>query len=248
MSFLYRDFHDEICDAGKVKGFKCEAFARISGYEHFALTRRGTGSGSQIYLSAGIHGDEPAGCLAILHLLRNLEFDEHNDWFLCPALNPQGLSNNTRENADGVDLNRDYRWPVSAEVKAHIRWLAGTPPCRLYLSFHEDWEAEGFYLYELSNCAAPSIARPILRAAGAVMPLEQKAVVDEHPLASPGYIAHPPEADDPEHWPEAIYHLSRSPHLSYTFETPSRRPMKVRVAAHVRSAEIALEAFSRQPV
>ena len=43
------------------------------------------------YVSAGMHGDEPAGPLAALELLRSGALDE-GSWLLCPALNPADFS------------------------------------------------------------------------------------------------------------------------------------------------------------
>src|SRR5688572_28327193 len=45
-------------------------------------------AGPRVYLSSGIHGDEPAGPLAILNLMEEGFFaDGLVDWVLCPALN-----------------------------------------------------------------------------------------------------------------------------------------------------------------
>ena len=52
--------------------------------------------------------------------------DDAEIW-LCPCLNPTGFPRNTRENAGGVDLNRDYKHRRSAEVRAHIAWLQRQP-------------------------------------------------------------------------------------------------------------------------
>ena len=58
--------------------------------------------------------------------------------WLCPCLNPTGFPLNRRENAEGIDLNRDYRHLQSAEVRAHIDWLGRQPFFDLTLCLHED--------------------------------------------------------------------------------------------------------------
>ncbi len=79
----------------------------------------------RIYISTGIHGDEPAGPLAALRLIQENHWPENAEIFLLPCLNPIGFTLNRRENANGIDLNRDYRNPKSAEVlRAHR--VAGT--------------------------------------------------------------------------------------------------------------------------
>lgn len=56
-----------------------------------------------------IHGTEPAG-LAVISQLRRLPLPPHVHLWLVPTVNPDGLAAGTRQNAHGVDLNRN--WPV----------------------------------------------------------------------------------------------------------------------------------------
>src|SRR5882724_1465461 len=114
--------------AGTTAGFRVERFGVAAEIPLFALTKRTPGPRPRIYLSAGIHGDEPAPPLALLRLLDQGFFDARATWFLCPLLNPIGMSLRTRENADKIDLNRDYRQTKSVEIAAHIRWLERQPP------------------------------------------------------------------------------------------------------------------------
>src|SRR3569623_1605664 len=69
--------------------------------------RRATpGARANLYLSAGIHGDEPSGPLALLELLKANNWPLANLWIV-PCLNPTGFRLNQRENAEGFDLNRE---------------------------------------------------------------------------------------------------------------------------------------------
>ena len=63
----------------------------------------------RIYLSSGSHGDEPAAPLAMLRLITENIWPKDAELWLCPCLNPTGFPANTRENAAGEDLNRDYK-------------------------------------------------------------------------------------------------------------------------------------------
>ncbi len=112
-----------------------------------------------------MHGDEPAGPLAVLRLLQEDDWPGDAAIWLCPCLNPTGFPLNRRENASGIDLNRDYRHLQSAEVRAHVAWLERQPRFDLALCLHEDWESNGFYLYELNPENRPSFAEKILEAA-----------------------------------------------------------------------------------
>ena len=69
----------------------------------------------RIYLSTGIHGDEPAGPLAALRLLQENQWPANAELWFCPCLNPMGFVLNRRENDQGIDLNRQYRHLETAE-------------------------------------------------------------------------------------------------------------------------------------
>jgi len=116
-------------------------------FHHAPSALRNPQSAVRIYISAGIHGDEPAAPLAALKLLQENRWPAGAEICLLPCLNPVGFQLNRRENADGIDLNRDYRNPQAAETRAHIAWLERQPQFNFYLCLHEDWESHGFYLY-----------------------------------------------------------------------------------------------------
>jgi len=191
------------------------------------------GPGNRVYLSAGMHGDEPAGPIALLEMMRAGFFSDRIHWFICPALNPGGLAASRRENADGVDLNRDY-WALSTpEVAAHTEWLDSQPAPDLCISLHEDWETRGFYFYEINlGEDDPERAAAILAAVSPWFPAEAGPEIDGHECREPGWIYHPAEPDLPEGWPEAIYLAKMGCPLSFTFETPSCGKLAARVASH----------------
>jgi protein MpaA len=56
-----------------------------------------------------IHGNEPAG-LAVVHLLEQMRPVRGIDLWIVENMNPDGYAAHTRQNADGVDLNRNFPW------------------------------------------------------------------------------------------------------------------------------------------
>ncbi|MGH7956561.1 MAG: M14 family metallopeptidase [Opitutaceae bacterium] len=237
------EFTARIEAAGRARGFRIERFGEMGGTPLLALTRRTPGPRPRIYLSAGIHGDEPAPPLALLTLLENGVFDTRAVWFICPLLNPAGFVCRTRENADGVDLNRDYKTLRSLEIQAHARWLQRQPNFDVTVHVHEDWEAKGFYLYELCSNGDRSIARAMIDAVVQVLPIESATVIDGFTVAGPGIIR--PVADPllRDVWPEAIYLRAHHTRLGYTIETPSSLPLARRIAALTTAIEAALRAL-----
>jgi len=203
-------------------------------------------AGPRIYLSAGMHGDEPAGPLALLELLRSGLFDNAFHWLICPALNPGGLSIQRRENPDGVDLNRDYWLQSTLEVAAHRAWLDAMGAPDLFISLHEDWETSGFYLYEINlGEDNPERAQTIINATRSWFLPEPGPEIDGHLARAPGWIYHAAEPDLPEGWPEAIYLAKQGCPLSFTFETPSQAALSSRVAAHTAAVTKAVKMMKK---
>ena len=222
----------------RAAGFGADTFGEIAGVPLLALTRPAPAARPRVYLSAGIHGDEPAPPQALLELLAGGFFDDACSWFVCPVLNPGGLARGTRENPEGRDLNRDYRSRVAAEVRAHVAWLRRQPAFELTLCLHEDWEARGFYLYELNPDRRPSLAEPIVAAVQAIGPIDEAEIIDGRP-ARGGVIRPDGDPAKRDQWPEAIYLRAHHTRLSYTLETASGRPLAERVAAHRAAVEAA---------
>ena len=197
--------------------------------------------GKPAYLSAGMHGDEPAGPLAALELLRSGFFEKGMAWTICPALNPTGLAANTRENAEGIDLNRDYLRRQSIEIRAHAEWLESQPCPQCFFSLHEDWETSGFYFYEINlGDDRPDRAAAIMDAVRPWFPPEPEALIDDHETRAPGWIYHHADADLPDLWPEAIFLAKRGCPVSFTYETPSSAELESRIAAHVAAVQRAV--------
>jgi hypothetical protein len=232
--------------AALAAGADVETFGEVAGCPLIAITRRTPGPRPRIYLSAGIHGDEPAPPLALLEMLAAGIFDDRAHWFICPLLNPAGFLHRTRENAAGLDLNRDYRETKSAEIAGHIAWLRRQPNFDVTLCVHEDWESKGYYLYELNPQDRPSLAEPMLAAVARVCPIDPSGMIDGR-LALQGIIRPIGEPWDRPEWPEAIYLRAHHAKLGYTVESPSAFPLAQRVAAHRAALETALALTCGKP-
>jgi hypothetical protein len=199
----------------------------------------------RVYISTGIHGDEPAGPLAVRYLLQANEWPRDFDYWLCPCLNPTGFASNRRENGEGLDLNRQYLHPEAAETRAHIAWLERQPKFDLCLCLHEDWESHGFYVYELNADNQPSLAEAIVRGAAEVCPIDLSEQIEGRP-AREGIIRPSIDPRSRPQWPESFYLLTYKTRLSYTLEAPSDFPLAARVAALVAGVNAALGAFAKR--
>jgi len=236
----------DVESAAQTRGWTSEIFHDDNKFQLFALKRGAVvssqKSAARIYISAGIHGDEPAGPLAALKLIQDNHWPSNAEIFLLPCLNSVGFLLNTRENAGGIDLNRDYRSPKSAETRAHIAWLERQPKFDLYLCLHEDWESHGFYLYEQNPDSQNSLAYKIIEAVQKVCPIDLSETIEGR--ESRGGIVRPKilPLERPD-WPEAFYLITEKSRLGYTLEAPSDFPLSTRVNALVAGVKAALKNY-----
>jgi hypothetical protein len=194
-----------------------------------------------VYLSSGIHGDEPAGPLALLEFLSDQSLPQRSSWYVCPVLNPTGIKLGIRENFQGIDLNRDYLCPKSKEIAAHTAWLDGLQ-FDLAISLHEDWESTGFYYYEINQLKdQPQRYHKMREALSPIMKMDRNVLIDGHSVREMGWIYHDTDPDEPSHWPEAIFLAAKGCGLSFTLETPSSLDLKLRVRAHKAAVHSILE-------
>ena len=236
--------------AARTHGWAVEEIQAGPRLELLALTRirspnqlsQTTSHPPRIYISAGIHGDEPAGPLAVRQLLQNNQWPTNLNIWLCPCLNPAGFVLNRRENAEGADLNRQYLQPTAPETIAHIGWLERQPGFDLALCLHEDWESHGFYVYELNPDNRPSLAEAIVRRVAEVCPIDRSEMIEGRP-ARDGIISPSTDPRSRPQWPEAFFLLTCKTRQTYTLEAPSDFPVAARVAALVNGVTAAVEAF-----
>ncbi|MDQ8202632.1 M14 family metallocarboxypeptidase [Pelagicoccus sp. SDUM812003] len=243
--FDYGRFSERFDLRARENGFQKTSLLRVDG-DDIALWRKPAAAGEtdkRVFVSAGVHGDEPAGPLALLSLLESDAFAKDFEWILLPALNPSGLRLGTRENRDGIDLNRDFLRLQSQEIQAFTRWWRRDMPqgCALHFSLHEDWEFSGFYFYAINSSPLRCFAHDLQRQLAQHITLQAKGPIDDHELDAPGLIVHRCEADEPEGWPEAIWISKHHPALSYTFEAPSSQPLEKREAGLAICLKSAIE-------
>jgi murein peptide amidase A len=210
-------------------------------HQLFKPTRTAIQIPKRLYISAGMHGDEPAGPRAVLELMMENEWPEGIEVWLCPCLNPTGLASNQRENAQGLDLNRQYLSLRAEETRAHVAWLEQQPAFDFTLCLHEDWEAHGFYVYELNPDNRPSLAEEIVRRVAHVCPIDPSPLIEGRD-ARQGIIRPSSAPFSRFDWPEAFYLIHHKTRLSYTLEAPSDFPLTTRIGALVTGVRAVLDA------
>jgi len=130
----------------------------------------------RVFLSGGIHGNEPAGAETEARFIESLAGGDTRfsnvSFDIIPITNPWGWSHDVRYNQAGRDINRDFASFATQEAKMISAYLEDKH-YDLMIDDHEDPTGKGFYLYQY---AMPDqvVARKVIGAIrGMGYPIEQ---------------------------------------------------------------------------
>jgi hypothetical protein len=188
-------------------------------------------------LFAGVHGDEPAGCHALVRFLTALAAEPGRaagyDLSVYPVVNPTGLEDRTRTNRAGRDLNREF-WRHTAQPEVIIvedELRAGRFDGLVTL--HADDTCEGLYGYSHGRTLDEMLLKPALTAAECVLPRDGRDRIDGFVAREgvicecfQGILAPPPE--------------SKPQPFNLIFETPGLAPPEQQVVAGVAALDTIL--------
>ena len=191
-----------------------------------------------VYLSTGVHGDEAAPPWALLEwAAANIETLRRGSFVISPCLNPVGLVSNTRMDGRGLDLNRRFHMSRDPLIKAWQGFMKGRD-LTLSLCLHEDYDAQGCYVYEISK-SRQVLSEVPMAAIESILPRDLRRSIEGR-NAKQGIIR-PKVIPAGIRGPEAIVLHQKGCPVSITFETPSEFSLNDRVQAHRRFIEVTLE-------
>jgi protein MpaA len=217
-------------------GLRLTQIALVDGFPVYCLKSPALRERGGLYLSAGIHGDESGSTEGLLEWanragpgLRAMPV------LVFPCLNPWGLVMNRRSDADGNDLNRLFHLDQHPTVAA-VRAVAGPYQFDAAMLLHEDYDAHGVYLYELSG--RQKVGDSILNAADTVIPRDRRFRVEGR-RAKDGIVQvrFSLKRFEKIGHPEAVWLHLRGCGRSITFETPSEASLEARVLAHAAAVD-----------
>ncbi|MDR0353323.1 MAG: M14 family metallocarboxypeptidase [Opitutaceae bacterium] len=193
-------------------------------------------------LFAGLHGDEPAGCEALVRFLCDLEDNPEEvagyDLIAYPLCNPTGYADNTRPNSSGRDLNREFwRGSFQPEVRILERELRAHRFDGL-ITLHADDTCDGVYGYTHGRVLNEALLRPALDAGARHLPRDTRPRIDGFTAAEgiirecfQGVLTAPPE---------------QTPRpFDVIFETPALAPLPLQVEAAVAALHSILAHYRR---
>ncbi|MEM6912135.1 MAG: M14 family metallocarboxypeptidase [Verrucomicrobiota bacterium] len=211
------------------RGWALEPFAEVEGYPLVRLRVPAPSPETEpVYLSAGVHGDEPAGVWALLEWAESLK--EPLAAEVVPCWNPWGFARNLREDARGRDLNRCFDDFDSSPVREWAQWALGIP-YRLVLCLHEDYDGHGVYLYEHGLSSSEPVGERMQEASS--IPADPRAEIEGLP-AEGGLLRPEGLPEDLEGLPEAVVVFDAGAQRVVTIETPSELGLRERIEAQVR--------------
>lgn len=190
-----------------------------------------------IYLSAGVHGDEPAAPWGLLEWAEeNISLFSAHRFLIFPCFNPHGLMNNTRVDQRGVDINRTFHDLREPLIAAWRKTLQGHR-ISVSMCLHEDYDAQGCYLYELAD-RKQNTGSLILNDCARIIPIDPRKNIDGRRIKNGLYFRR--EAPELPGVPEAIalQHLGAA--ASLTFESPSEFSLTDRVTVQKKFIQSAL--------
>jgi hypothetical protein len=191
-------------------------------------------------LFAGVHGDEPAGCAALVNFLVGLAAEPERAYgyhlVVFPVCNPTGYEDGTRHNRAGVDLNREF-WRNS--IHPEVRLLEAELARHRFdgiITLHADDTSEGHYGYTHGRELNAALLEPALCAAERVLPRDRRALID-------GFAAREGAICDCYQGVLSAPPLQRPQPFDVIFETPARAPFALQVDAGVAALDAILGAY-----
>ncbi len=242
--------YDELVAAWKALralGVRVREVACVGAPRTMLLAELGDAAAPTVSIHAGVHGDERAGPWALRSIVRDGLLDARFAYRMWPCLNPSGYAAGTRANAEGDDINRSFsRGGTTPESRA-VLTANRDRRFALALDLHEDFEADGCYVYEpLRRGFVPRFSAAIVSAlddAGLpVQPLQDGYDLGAPPGADAGAIYrldrgialvdYERELDVFPGLPSSMALMYRGTPAALTFESPRPRAWEERIAAH----------------
>ncbi len=234
----YRHLVERWRAVARTAGAPLRRLSRADGYDLYALCTPSLGQTGGIYISAGIHGDEPGSTEGLITWAEGLGRRLAKlPLLLLPCLNPWGLVNNRRSNGRGEDLNRAFHREKDLVVISAVKQLVAPYQFAASLMLHEDYDGQGVYLYEIQR-VKPYWGEALLKAALGHLPTDPRPRIDGRTLTKG---VHRRRLDHRRFakigYPEAIWLHQEHSARSFTVETPSEFALERRVGAQVAMIE-----------
>ena len=220
-----------------------------------------------IYVSAGIHGDEPAGVECALRLIELLADDTQHyshpfpfykyNWLISPCDNPYGYERDIRKNAECLDLNRMFETPNRCSETAFIaesllltqfqhaqkqtnhNTIGKSGTIELALDLHEDTDSDGFYLWERRASTCHPIGGSVVKNVERVCAINREPWIEEHRNEN-GMITLL-DTVTTKGWTRGRYLAEQIKTRCLILETPTQSEWETRINVHMMAIQSAVK-------
>lgn len=200
-----------------------------------------------VLLTAGIHGDEPAGVHAIIQFL-NSDLSRYEDRFnilALPCINPSGFDTGMHNTASGLNINDHFgRQSGDTVVRAiETKLKSLRPPVFLSFDLHEDNSGDqlGCYAYQTISKGTDSIAHRVLEVLEPTDICQQPIIYGEKNTS--GVIDEVVDASQEAHGSLHWFLKANGTQHAMTIETPNMWPLEKRVKAYLAMIHRGLESI-----
>lgn len=225
----------------KQTGLKLRKFTEVDHFPCYEVASEHQDYNRGIYISAGIHGDEPAGTEALLSWAESRkDLLKEIPVVIYPCFNPWGLMENSRFDSQSRDLNRQWDKEDSSVITEVIKRTAGIR-FSLAVNLHEDYDANGIYLYEPPRRGSPDkLSSEILAAGQKYVAIDSRKKIEGR-WARNGIIRPAKSSLPVEGLPEAAFLQNSRADRTFVFETPSEKDLSLRVKAQIAMLDQAIQ-------
>jgi predicted deacylase len=183
-----------------------------------------------ICIIAGVHGNEIAGPLSIVHMISELEHElpRNYRYIIYPVVNPTGYDLRRRYDDDYRDLNAVYKDTLTSknynEVQVLYQDFQKFLPFEAVITLHEDSDLDKFYMYGLGRQNL-GLYHEVCRMAATLCPVWSSADIYGKQSDEMGLIL----SDARDHAFDAYLYSCGAASIACTLETPGKLAIDFRI-------------------
>lgn len=238
----YLSYINQITEICRKNNHRLINIGMINNHPLLMIVAGNVKSKNVICFSAGIHGNEISGPLAVLDFLNQYRASKNDPKIIIfPVANPVGFNDNTYFVRDGQNLNRNFGKKKIAGENHLLYTATMNEPISFFASFHEDDELAGAYMHGyFDEKNPPDIYLSLLNTLSKICPLYQKNRIHNY-KAKNGLVPNPsPDGsfEDQMHQDGVKY--------SICLEIPDRLPIGKRIEANTTIMKAILEFIKKR--
>ena len=214
-------------------------------------------SKKNVLITAGMHGSEPGSVYAIMDIIETV-FSKYGDVFnftIFPCVNPAGFLRDTRENPEGIDINKSFDSDYRSQEAEILSSYLSSKKFDIAINLHEDNPIDNkpeeknpadAYMYLVSDRMKKTLGYEVLRSISdyGYPVTNMKTVYDE--ICDQGLIWSSRGKNSSDiHTGTLELFLEKITDMIFTLETPTDWNVKTRIKCLTEMSDLILEKAMR---